>query len=78
MALQGKKFLDANGLTYFASILNNYPDNEVLGAVINAIGEELEGKSDVNHTHNGFAMASVSGTTLLLSRTLENGDEVSY
>lgn len=78
MALQDKKFLDAEGLTYFATILNNYPDNDLLSTVIDAIGEELEGKSDVNHTHNGFAMASVSGTTLLLSRTLENGDEVSY
>lgn len=37
-----KKFLDANGLTYFASKLDNYPTNEVLGTVINAIDGEIE------------------------------------
>lgn len=37
-----KKFLDANGLTYFASKLDDYPTNEVLGAVINAIDGEIE------------------------------------
>lgn len=39
-----KKFLDANGVTYLAQLLNNYPNNEVLGAVIDAIGEELDNK----------------------------------
>ena len=37
-----KKFLDANGVAYLASLLDNYPDNEVLGTVINAIQEALD------------------------------------
>lgn len=32
-----KKFLDIDGLTYFAQKLDEYPTNEVLGTVINAI-----------------------------------------
>lgn len=42
-----KKFLDANGLTYFASKFNDYPTNEILGTVIDAIGTELENKANV-------------------------------
>ena len=37
-----KKFLDAAGLSYFAGKLDDYPTNEVLGAVINAIDGEIE------------------------------------
>lgn len=37
-----KKFLDANGVAYLASLLDNYPDNEVLGTVINAIQDALD------------------------------------
>lgn len=36
-----KKFLDASGLTYFAGKLDNYPTNELLGTVINAIDSEI-------------------------------------
>lgn len=32
-----KKFLDSNGLTYFCKKFQDYPSNEILGAVINAI-----------------------------------------
>ena len=41
-----KKFLDQVGLEYFASKLNDYPTNEVLGAVIDAISDELDNKYD--------------------------------
>ena len=37
-----KKFLDADGVAYLASLLDNYPDNEVLGTVINAIQDALD------------------------------------
>lgn len=37
-----KKFLDSTGLIYFAGKLNDYPTNEILGAVINAIDGEIE------------------------------------
>lgn len=53
-----KKFLDQNGLEYFARKFNDYPDNEILGTVITAIGEELDGKSDVGHTHSQYQTAS--------------------
>ncbi len=46
MTLNSKKFLDAAGLSYFAQILDNYPNNEILGTVIDAIGEALEEKAD--------------------------------
>ena len=42
-----KKFLDANGVAYLASLLDNYPDNEILGTVINAIQEELDEKNEI-------------------------------
>ena len=32
-----KKFLDSNGLTYFCKKFQDYPDNEILSTVINAI-----------------------------------------
>ena len=41
-----KKFLDANGVAYLASLLDNYPDNEILGTVIDAIQEALSEKND--------------------------------
>lgn len=43
-----KKFLDAAGLSYFAGKLDDYPTNEILGTVINAIDSELENKADIN------------------------------
>lgn len=41
-----KKFLDANGVQYLASLMQDYPDNQLLGTIINAIGDELEGKEN--------------------------------
>ena len=42
-----KKFLDANGVAYLASLLDNYPDNEILGSVIDAIQEALNEKNEI-------------------------------
>lgn len=42
-----KKFLDEDGLRYLASKLNEYPDNTILAAVINAIESEID-DSEVN------------------------------
>lgn len=42
-----KKFLDANGVAYLASLLDNYPDNDILGTVISAIQEALDEKNDI-------------------------------
>ena len=46
MSKTPKKFLDQNGLEYLANKLNNYPTNELLGTVIDAIGDELDTKYD--------------------------------
>lgn len=56
MPNQTKKFLDANGVAYLASLLDNYPDNDLLATVITAIGEELETKAN-----NTLATTSSSG-----------------
>ena len=43
-----KKFLDVNGVQYLAGLLNNYPDNEILSAVINAIQDALDEKASTD------------------------------
>lgn len=44
-----KKFLDYEGLIYLASKLNEYPNNTVLTAVINAIESEInDTKTDLD------------------------------
>lgn len=48
-----KKFLDADGVTYLARLLDNYPDNELLGTVITAIQEALDEKQDKNASPSG-------------------------
>ena len=45
--LNQKKFLDANGLTYFAGKLNNYPTNGVIEAVVEGIQDALAEKQNV-------------------------------
>lgn len=60
-----KKFLDANGLTYFSTILNNYPNNEVLGAVINAIDSELSTKAP-----NELATQTTPGLMSAIDKTV--------
>lgn len=46
MAKTEKKFLDYGGLVKVLQELQNYPDNRILGAVINAIQEALDDKVD--------------------------------
>lgn len=41
-----KKFLDAAGLTYFSTKLNNYPTNDVIEAVIEGTQDALNEKAD--------------------------------
>lgn len=57
MTVATKKFLDSDGLTYFAQLLNNYPDNEVLATVIDAISDALDEKASLDlasHTDAGL------------------------
>ena len=42
-----KKFLDDQGLAYFAQKLDDYPNNEILATVITAIQEALDEKNDL-------------------------------
>lgn len=39
-----KKYLDAKGVEHLLSLLDNYPNNELLGTVIDAISDELDTK----------------------------------
>ena len=43
-ATNTKKFLDADGLTYFSRKLNNYPTNEVIEAVVDGVQDALDEK----------------------------------
>ena len=65
-----KKFLDAEGVTYLASLLDNYPNNEILGTVIDAIQDALNEKNDKAiltygvSTFNDFLTAYNAGSML--------------
>ena len=61
--LNQKKFLDAEGLTYFSRKLNNYPDNDVLQAVVDGIQDALEEKIDEDDrgAANGIATLDANG-----------------
>ena len=50
MSYNQKKFLDANGLTHFIKILDNYPTNEILDTVINAIQSSIDNVVIVSET----------------------------
>ena len=58
-----KKFVDAEGLKHFAQVLNNYPDNEVISTVIDAIGEELENKITGPSSSTNAHVVVFDGTT---------------
>lgn len=73
-----KKFLDQNGLEYFARKFNDYPDNEILGTVITAIGEELDGKSDVGHTHTAAEVGALPNTTVIPTSTSDLINDSGY
>lgn len=63
-----KKFLDINGVQYLASLLNDYPNNEILGTVIDAMQEALDEKASTD-----LATSSSSGLMSALDKqTLDN------
>lgn len=73
-----KKFLDAEGVTYLASLLDNYPNNEILGTVIDAIQDALDEKNDKAiltygvSTFNDFLTAYNAGSMLFCKVTQED------
>ena len=48
MAYNIKKFLDSQGIEHFTQLLNNYPNNEILSTVIDAIQDELDTKASLD------------------------------
>lgn len=59
-----KKFLDANGVTYLAALLDNYPDNELLGTVISAIQDALDEKLDADISSLTLGNTTITETQL--------------
>lgn len=43
-----KKFLDANGVAHLGEILDEYPNNQILATVIDAISDELDEKASTS------------------------------
>lgn len=62
-----KKFLDANGVQYLASLLNNYPNNEILSAVINAMQDGLDEKVNLATSTSEIPLATQSTPGLMSS-----------
>lgn len=52
MAFQEKKFLDAEGVTHLVKLLDEYPNNQILGSVIDAIEGELAEKAEKSEIPN--------------------------
>lgn len=66
MAKNQKKFLDASGVTHLAKMLDNYPDNEILGTVIDSIQGELEKKAEKSEIPEVPVQdVQVNGTSIL-------------
>lgn len=64
MAYNIKKFLDSSGIRHFVNLLNNYPNNEILSTVIDAIQDELDNKKNTQTAvsspiANGNALAFI-------------------
>lgn len=72
-----KKFLDSDGLTYFCKKFQDYPSNEILGAVINAIDntkvDKVEGKdlstNDYTNEDKGKLNSSITFNEQILTES---------
>lgn len=73
-----KKFLDEDGVAYLASLLNNYPDNEILGTVISAIQDALDEKSNTDHTHTPAAIGALPSSTQYVSSFNGQSGAITY
>lgn len=73
-----KKFLDADGVAYLASLLDNYPDNEILGTVISAIQDALDEKSNTDHTHTSAEVGALSSNTQYVSSFNGQSGAITY
>ncbi len=68
-----KKFLDANGLAYFAQKLNNYPTNDVIAAVINGVQDALDEKVSIDSVGSVNGVASLGSDGKIPSSQLPSG-----
>lgn len=78
-----KKFLDANGLTYFASKLNNYPTNELLGTVIDAIDEAKQDKAydiiyNISEGGTDTCNKTFNEVLTLINQKAMNGQQITW
>ena len=70
MAFQEKKFLDAEGVTHLVKLLDEYPNNQILGSVIDAIEGELAEKAEKSEIPNVPVQdVQVNGVSMLNSNT---------
>lgn len=60
-SIQPKKYLDADGLTYFSRKLNQYPTNDVIVAVIEGVQDALDEKIDLTEIGNSVAGLNLQG-----------------
>ena len=66
MAFQEKKFLDAEGVTHLVKLLDEYPNNQILGSVIDAIEGELAEKAEKSEIPNVPVQdVQIDGTSIL-------------
>lgn len=68
MALTTRKYLDYNGLVTLLRKFQDYPTNDILGAVINAIDSSKADKTDVvsdvsYDVNNSKFTQTINGTT---------------
>jgi hypothetical protein len=72
-ATNTKKYLDAAGLTYFSSKLNDYPTNDVIAAVIDGVQDALDEKMYVEEydDYSDFPLAGAA-KTLYIDTTMNS------
>lgn len=64
--MANKKYLDEVGVAYLINLLNDYPDNEILAVLINAMQDALDEKAstDLATTSSAGLMSALDKQTL--------------
>lgn len=62
-----KKYLDEIGVAYLINLLNNYPDNEILATLINAMQDGLDEKVNIETSTSEIPLATQSTPGLMSS-----------
>lgn len=77
-ATNPKKFLDADGLTYFSRKLNNYPTNNVIAAVVDGVQDALDEKMDADARGAANGVASLDANGKVPSSQLPSTTNTTY